>query len=137
MLELLPGLLLGVLPLSHTPGHICGKTTGEQLQAGGDNNRQPSKRQVQVVEGVDHWAERGCPTQQVPPSVPTRAGKSMARSLHFIEGKWRLEIASEGFCGEWGSLARVVVISVALSLLSKSSLVEKSSGLEFALGLWL
>lgn len=29
LLELLPGLLLGVLPLSHTPGHICGKTEQE------------------------------------------------------------------------------------------------------------
>lgn len=32
LLELLPGLLLGVLPLSHTPGHICGETTVKQLQ---------------------------------------------------------------------------------------------------------
>lgn len=39
LLEFLPGLLLGVLPLSHTPGHVCGKTTQSSYWAGEEDSR--------------------------------------------------------------------------------------------------
>jgi hypothetical protein len=34
LLELLPGLFLGVLPLGHTPGHICGEKEAEWSRTG-------------------------------------------------------------------------------------------------------
>lgn len=66
LLELLPGLLLGILPLGHTPGHICGKTGAGCC-----------KRQVHVVDDAAH---------PPPPSTAgaslcaTRTGKSMFTS---------------------------------------------------------
>lgn len=36
LLQLLPGLLLGVLPLGHAPGHICGR---QQTEAASGNGR--------------------------------------------------------------------------------------------------